>query len=314
MDDDGFILVSSKKGKGKSKTNKTRISTNKDIRINLKNEETNTLIDEKGFCEKLQREEIELRHSEFFTKFTSDALELHGLVVSQPKTKTFSTSNVISKIVCLGLGNFTSSKQGEYQLVFLKCLVNVLGLDDIKLKERVEVFDPVHTKSEENIIERLGFKSISKDHNSEGKYALKDKAYSATLFYLPHCPKQLTNNILWANWNPESLGSTLDARTKISHQEAHGTYILGNSFERITSSLPDRILKESSKYILLSSKFVFETKVENCFKYSDIFNDSSLHSFPINILPNSFDPVWKVATEEGQPIYKEDLEFIQDKF
>ena len=70
MDDDGFILVSSKKGKGKSKTNKTSISTTKDIRINLKNEETNTLIDEKGFCEKLQREEIELRHSEFFTKFT----------------------------------------------------------------------------------------------------------------------------------------------------------------------------------------------------------------------------------------------------
>ena len=312
MDDDGFILVRSKKRKGKSKTIKTRISTNTNIQINLENEETNTLIDQKGFCEKLHREKIELLHSEFFTKFTSEALALHGLVVSQADTRTFSTSNVISKIVCLGLGNFTSSKQGEYQLAFLKCLANVLGLDDDKLKEQVEVFDPVHTKCEENIIKRLGFESISKDHNLEGKYTLKDKDYSSTLFYLPHCPKQLTNNILWANWNPESLGCTLDPGTKSSHRESHGIYILGNSFERITSSLPDRILKESAEYILLSSKFVFETKVENSFKYSDIFNDTSLHSFPINKLPTSSDPVWKVATEKGQPIYTEDPEFIQD--
>ena len=42
------------------------------------------------------------------------------------------------------------------------------------------------------------------------------------------------------------------------------------------------------------SKYVFETKVTNCFKFSDIFNDTSLHSFPFNKLPLPSDPLWQV--------------------
>jgi hypothetical protein len=144
----------------------------------------------------------------------------------------------------------------------------------------------------------------------ESKYILKDETYSGTLFYLPHCPKQLTNNILWANWQPETLGS-IDP-ISVDKPCVHGLYILGNSFERITSSLPDRILKESAEYILLASKYVFETKVDNCFKFSDIFNDTSLHSFSIDKLPPSSDPIWQFAITKGPPIYEqEDKEFIQ---
>ena len=122
-----------------------------------------------------------------------------------------------------------------------RCLAKVLGLEETEDRKPISVFDPINTKSEENIIQLLGYECTSKN-NLEGKYVLKDEPlYSGTLFYLPHCPKQLTNNILWANWQPETLGA-IDPTSFDSRCE-HGLYILGNSFERITSSLPDRILK-----------------------------------------------------------------------
>ena len=117
----------------------------------------------------------------------------------------------------------------------------MLGLDEKESRNAVSVFNPIHTKSEENIIQLLGFECASKQQNLEGKYKVKNETKSGTLFYLPHCPKQLTNNILWTNWQPETLGSVNS--TGLDIQCLHGVYILGNSFERIITSLPDRILK-----------------------------------------------------------------------
>ena len=249
--------------------------------------------------------------SEFFIKFIRNVLIPHGLVIQsesnskQPELSHVS-ANRISKVICLGLGKFTSSKQAEYQLVFLKCLVKVLDLK--QSLDSVSIFDPVHSDSEVKILTDLGFQCHPKSNNLEGKYHLEDQSGKETLFYLPHCPKQLSNNILWANWNPKLLGST---ESKYSEKRSlHGLHILANSFDRITSTLPDRILRQSAEYILLASRFVFETKVENCFKFTDIFNDTSLHSFPCDKLPSIDDPVWKVAIEKGEPTYKEDNEFI----
>ena len=315
MEEDGFVLVPSKKNKRIYKTSKQKKCVNKDIAEGRKDKEEHELVDIKDFCKKIEKSEIDVVNSEFFQRFVNDTLAQHELVVPNSNFKTkenkVSSTNIISKIICLGLGNFTSSKEGEYQLVFLKCLVKILGLEDSLTRKSVLVFDPVHTKCEESIIQELGFECAAKANNLEGKYSLKDEDYSGTLFYLPHCPKQLTNNILWANWQPELLGSASPECPDDRSQ--HGIYILGNSFESITSSLPDRILKERLEYILLSSSYVFETKVDNCFKYSDIFNDTSLHSFPIKTLPSSSDPIWKLAIDKGPPIYKEDVEFIQDK-
>ena len=114
-----------------------------------------------------------------------------------------------------------------------------MGFGENKDRKTVSVFDPIHTLSEENIIQLLGFECISKQDNLEGKYALGNETCSGTLFYLPHCPKELTNNILKENWKPESLGSN-DHTSCDSCR--HGLYILGNSFDKITTSLPDRIL------------------------------------------------------------------------
>ena len=309
MDEDGFVIVRhSKKVKNKIKSKKNQSLVN--IAIELNSEERNKAVDEKKFCSKIKQLEIELWDSEFFKKFINSVLVPHGLVAVAENQSTkqqgpYTSANRISKIICLGLGGFTSSKQAEYQLVFLNCLVKVLDLK--QLAESVLVFDPVHSHSEINILRDLGFNSQLHGDNLEGKYNLREQSLEETLFYLPHCPKQLTNNILWANWNPEALGS---AETKSSDKQLQGLHILGNSFDRIVSTLPDRILKEIAVYILHASNFVLETKVENCFKYTDIFNDTSLHSFPFDQLPSSEDPVWKIAIGKDSPAYEEDAEFI----
>ena len=121
MDDDGFVLVRSGKKKGKSVAAK---HVNKCIYKKTSQEslENNTLnnVDEKHFCDNVKRSEIEFFHSDFFLKFSSDVLEKHNLVRISKNEKQFTSENVVSKIICLGLGNFTSSKQAQYQLVFLR--------------------------------------------------------------------------------------------------------------------------------------------------------------------------------------------------
>ena len=120
-------------------------------------------------------------------------------------------------------------------------MANVLGLQDEKA---IVVYDPIHTITEQNIIRLLGFNCEPREHNLEGKYSLKEKdspdQSEGIIFYLPHCPKQLTNNILWANWDRDILGNSFGSE---SSNKLKGLHILGNSFERVTTTQPDRILR-----------------------------------------------------------------------
>ena len=62
---------------------------------------------------------------------------------------------------------------------------------------KVLVFDPILTPSEKGILKQLGLETS--DENLEGFYEGSQEGLN--VFYLPHCPKQLLNNILWQNWN-----------------------------------------------------------------------------------------------------------------
>ena len=70
----------------------------------------------------------------------------------------------------------------------------------------------------------LGLEAL--DTNCEGRFEVHDDGGdSVQLFYLPHCPKQLSNNLLWANWSAEKLRKLV---------------VVGNSFERILL-LPEKV-------------------------------------------------------------------------
>ena len=90
-----------------------------------------------------------------------------------------------------------------------------------QVSNKVLVFDPILTPSEKDILRRLGLETS--DENLEGFY--QGSQEGLTVFYLPHCPKQLLNNILWQNWN--NLDSIV---------------ILGNSLSEIVSKTSDKNL------------------------------------------------------------------------
>ena len=154
----------------------------------------------------------------------------------------------------------------------------------------VLVFDPVLSESEKEILSRLNL-SVGQI-NEEGKFPISEN----TVFYFPHCPKHLPNNLLWSNWKKTSLSKV---------------FLLSNSFERIITNLPSRLIKqEGAEFILRVSGCVKETPVKNNYRLNDVFNDTSIHSFPEILLSSKKrDP--KFWDRGEAPVYIEpDREFV----
>ena len=108
---------------------------------------------------------------------------------------------------------------------------------------------------------------------------------------LPHCPRQLTNNLLFSNWKPRLLENIL---------------LISNSLTNISES----VRSSNVKFInaVVEHNILEEKKIRNSFKFSDIFNDLSLHSFKVQ--ENIDKDVWQMP----RPAYDEaDVEFISKK-
>ncbi|XP_077317501.1 SRR1-like protein [Lithobates pipiens] len=187
--------------------------------------------------------------------------------------------------VCYGLGNFTSCVIARHQLAFL-----LLFLKQFKIPyQQCYVFDPVFSSLEISVLQELDLKVIFK--NEEGKRGVQ----KPTVFYMLHCGKALYNNLLWKNWSLEALSQII---------------IIGNSFRGIEERLLSRVLQRDYTYIFKSLQAVEETQFPECPKYSDIFNDTSIHSFPLTKLETFPKDLWQLLEE---PQYEEcdDLEIIR---
>uniref|UniRef100_A0A182SHT4 SRR1 domain-containing protein n=1 Tax=Anopheles maculatus TaxID=74869 RepID=A0A182SHT4_9DIPT len=187
----------------------------------------------------------------------------------------------VQNIVCLGLGNFHQCAIARYQLAFIRCLRK-----QTNLTVGGQFFDPVFTSSEVDALHALGETVLHE--NLEGKYSVERK----TLFFLPHCPKQIVNNLLWKNWDPCRLANVV---------------LLCNSFSTVVNNNPDRLLRLNAGYILRAVQLFREVPLRNNFRFTDIFNDTSLHYFAaIDEAKSQID--WNSVEE---PSYEsDDLELI----
>ncbi|XP_026812720.1 SRR1-like protein isoform X2 [Rhopalosiphum maidis] len=186
-----------------------------------------------------------------------------------------------SSILCYGLGNFFESIQSKYQLGLLLTIKN-----EFKIKN-CYVYDPKFTDAERTHLAEVGCDSLSE--NEEGKRSL----LPGTFVYMPHCPKQLLNNLLWANWNKEILASCI---------------IVCNSIDQTVTSTLDRVLNKYAYYVQKISPYVIEKKCCDNFMYDDVFNDMALHIFPDEKLKELENIFWERSKE---PLYDNDeLEFI----
>lgn len=199
-------------------------------------------------------------------------------------SKTVSTilqSRKVVEIVCFGLGHIGECQISRHQLALLLYLKDICG------PEKVLVHDPIFYKSECEVLRKLGLVIIAE--NKEGSYIISEQG--VTIVYLPHCPKQLTNNFLWSNWS----------------KNLENCILICNSFSTLIENQPSRILSETVPCILEIFPLTTETVLENNFKFTDIFNDTSIHYFPKKKIENQASEFW---IKRDKPQYKNSEEFI----
>lgn len=183
-------------------------------------------------------------------------------------------------LVCIGIGHFSDCLISRHQLAFILSIKDLFGFSSISFHE------PALTRSEVNILKKLSCSIARK--NVEGKIEIEE----LTLIYAPHCPKQLINNLLWKNWKADALKRLI---------------YIGNSFSNLLNSTPSRFLSLDAGFIVKIQPNCVEISLGNNFKFTDIFNDTSLHRFSaIEQLPSEF---WNKEIEE--PVYaSNNLELI----
>ncbi|CAM4566339.1 SRR1-like protein isoform X8 [Lepidochelys kempii] len=189
------------------------------------------------------------------------------------------------RCVCYGIGNFSSCVISRYQLAFLLLLLEKLQVP----QSQCYIFDPLFSELEIEVLNELGVTVVLE--NEEGKHHI----HEFTIFYMIHCGKALYNNLLWSNWSVDALSKMI---------------IIGNSFKGIEERLVARILERDYLYIAKVLKGTEEAAFPIHPQYMDIFNDTSIHWFPLQKLKELPTEAWQFQEE---PMYHEcdDLEIIR---
>lgn len=180
--------------------------------------------------------------------------------------------NIIN-IICFGLGHFSSSKTARYQLVVI-----LLLQEQLSIKASI-FYDPCFSQIEIDALEKLN--CVVDKRNLEGKQNLSD---TKTILFLPHCPTQLTNNILWHNWSPN----------------LYRVILIGNSINYLITHQIESKFKVNGAYISRIQNAILEFPINNIFHHKNAFNDTSIHIFLEDKLDSFPIEFWKEAPE---PVY-----------
>jgi len=209
----------------------------------------------------------ELRKSQMFANLTIHLAKL---------------SSSCEELWCFGLGHIAGCVSARFQLALLLLIRELLHIPE----ERAFVNDPIFFCGEVELLRRLKFKVISEN------LECKVKCQVPTFLFLPHCPKQLTNNLLYANWSPDGL-------TKLS--------LISNSFSSTVERGVKSDIERNAQLVasLVEAEMVEEVTMSNTFRFEDVFNDMALHQFTGVARAQEF--FWDVKPPE----YSEDAEFIR---
>jgi hypothetical protein len=173
-------------------------------------------------------------------------------------------TEIFMDAVCYGIGRISEFKHVEYQLALLVLVLRRNALGCFK-SQQFEFYDPIMNAVEIKAMEYFGGRKIAK--NEQGKRRI----VQPTLFYMPHCVKELYNNVLWANWPLENI---------------RNVFIIGNSLNEYLEKSKCNGKNNSSTYkpsadhvirAVSDSKALIEIQFLNQFPISGAFNDMSMH-------------------------------------
>ncbi|CAO3620542.1 unnamed protein product [Cunninghamella blakesleeana] len=164
-------------------------------------------------------------------------------------------------MVCYGIGSMQNSIPAKYQFILALTIKDLLNI-----KGTVSIFDPAMTNLDKEACEHYGISVVAINEHC------KRTVYKPTLFYMPHCAKQLYNNTISVNWSYENLKNVI---------------LIGNDFEDcyIGSQL-ERDLRKECPYLIpactIIKSIVFPSEL---FEINNVFNNISIQYFPESGIP-----------------------------
>ncbi|XP_066871276.1 SRR1-like protein isoform X2 [Kogia breviceps] len=230
----------------------------------------------------------EAREDLLISDFWSSALGESDVAPGSVPEETPVTGSCRLKCVCYGVGNFATCVIARNQLAFL-----LLFLEKCQIpRSHCWVYDPLFSQLEIAVLSTLGVAVLRE--NEEGKRSVHGEP---TVFYMLHCGTALYNNLLWRNWSIDALSKMV---------------IMGNSFRGLEERLLTRILHKHYPYVAKILKGREELAFPQTSRYTDVFNDTSIHWFPVQKLTQLSTDTWAFREE---PDYQdcEGLEIIRNK-
>eukprot|EP00039_Didymoeca_costata_P018896 m.335441 g.335441 ORF g.335441 m.335441 type:complete len:272 (+) comp17593_c0_seq1:99-914(+) len=254
MDEDGEFITVGRKRKGKHKL-KTNESTHVHVITSLRNESEDSDSDIEEHAAKLQRTlesyAEEIKHDQL-TQCIQDALRQTNHAAAAQHDDRKWKDNI--DFVCFGLGNFSSSSVGRWQLAMLLTLT-----DDMTRRDKCEIYDPCFNALEIKVLQSLGLKLLPTNT------LCKHVASSDTVYFMPHCGMDMYHNVLLSNWTMKGLKQVC---------------ILGNSFQHYEErTVPSAKARLDSWCLFKCLPFITQKDIPNTFSPDVIFNDLALHYF-----------------------------------
>jgi SRR1 len=153
------------------------------------------------------------------------------------------------QIIAFGIGNFSKTATTYYsaslwQLAITICLkrhwAGQFGAG-AESDVCVSFHDPCSTKEEQSfLIDRLGFRVLAT--NNKGNFPMG----KVTIFFMPHCPAQLYENVIWSNFESD-----------------HQAIVIGNSLSHL-ATLPSSSHSKVLPCIQSLLPWLHEAKVNLC--------------------------------------------------
>ena len=121
--------------------------------------------------------------------------------------------NNIKKIRCLAIGNFREDFPATYQFALLLEIIDYIKSEDDR-DVLISLYDPIFTKEEIQYLKSLGSRWLIEEEFLESDA----RDYESVLYFLPHAPLDLTENILSSQrphlWLANNMISHTDRYTK----------------------------------------------------------------------------------------------------
>ncbi|KAG4080286.1 hypothetical protein HA402_010778 [Bradysia odoriphaga] len=253
IDEEPFVLVTSKRQKSKNNKPILRQSHKRHDSgklIHIFAEDNDKTFDKSAELRKIAEFTQKIENSDYFCQ----SLEL---------VSNRSTEPPITKIVCFGIGHIRHCNTSRYQLAYILALRRHFQVESIQFHE------PLLSGQDEDLLKALNCELVS--INIEGKLEINPS--ETTLVFLPHCPKQLINNLLWKNWSANALRRIV---------------LICNSFQAIVQQTPISCLGQDAGYISRIERHTTEFSLRNSFEHRNVFNDIAIHFFNADNYEDNF--------------------------